>query len=838
MRLTLLHVVLPIVVSIAARCQPTGGSLDVPKFTDATPVPTLFSRLDHLPPDSNKMSLLLGLSYYYWRLGKGRNLDTCLSLAGQAYQLGLAIHSAAGPPEAVFIQAKVRAERNEMTAARRLLPLVYGEQRVRVLLVLAEQYINHKPVDLSYLDGALSYARHALDLADSIGSERWHRECIMLMAKYYFEKGDMKKGENAILSIIAACRGAGNRDREAHYWSELDVYMPKIDSTYPEHLRACRNTYQLYKAAGEKEQALFALRDWAWMELWYDHIDAAERKFDTVMTLFRDLKKEPTASTLLMLAELYLQKSDFPQVITYALEALERLKPTDQRRLMTVYFLLSECSLRLGETDEALRYGRLSMDFAMANNFPDMFYATRLIVDGMIRKDSAEGALRFLRRFTAEHPPNSPLQERALCYGYGVAYDHLGQFTDAERYFARMIRLIPAAEDELKHNIFNTLFFSATEVAVSIAKFYVRWGKPREALALLLRTIHNPSMAREADHRRMVDLLLFQVYLALGDNRSAMLYHIRYTKLNDSIFNVEKLKQFESLQIQYETRQKEQSLQLLQLQSQKEQVQLQETSLQRNVTLGAVVLLLILSLLAWRGYQMKQQNVYRLQAQQSVICEQNKVQQRLLEEKDLLMQEIHHRVKNNLNIIISLLESQSLYLNNPAAQAALQDTQNRIQAVFLLHQKLYRAAGGTDVDIASYVIELVHHLWETFDTQKQNISLTLQLEPISLDVGEVLPLAMILNEAVTNAIKHAFPGNRPGHIQLSLRHLPSGDVELQIGDDGIGLPAGFRHNSENSLGLTLIRGLVRQLHGSYTIGDDAGVVLTIRFRPMGSLQPS
>jgi two-component sensor histidine kinase len=808
---------------IFARCQPTGGSLDVPKMADSAPVSELLGRLERMTPDSASVKLLIGLSYHYWRLGKGRNLDTCLSLAHQARLLSQAIHYAPGLPEAVFMEAKVHAERNEMREARRLLPLVYGEQRIRVLLVLAEQYINHKPVDGNYLDGALPYTQHALDLTDSIHSDRWHNECLMLMAKYYFEKGDMEKGKNSLLAIINACRRAGDRSREAHYWSELDVYMPKTDSNYSEHVRACRNAYEGYKAAGEKEAAIYAFRDWAWMELWYDHIDTAEQKFDIAMRMFGSLKKEPSPGTFLMLAELYLHKSDFPQVINYALKALPGLKPTKQRHLMTAYYALSESCLRLGETDDALRYARLSMDIATANNFPDMFYITRMIADGLIRKDSAEGALRFLRRFTELHPPRSPLQERALCFGYATAYDHLGQYANAERYFVRMIQLAPATEHELKRKIFDGLFLTASEVAVGVAKFYIRWGKNREALPVLLRAIHNPSMARQAEDRRMVELLLFQVYLALGDTRSAMLYHTRYTKLTDSIFNVEKLRQFQTLQVRYATRQKEQSLQLMQLQSQKEQVQLRETSLQRNVTFGAVVLLLIISLLAWRGYQL----------QQRLLEEKD----RLLRDKDLLMLEIHHRVKNNLNIIISLLESQSLYLNNPAAQAALQDTQNRIQAVFLLHQKLYHASAGTDVDVASYILELVNYLCETFDTGGQNIAIRHQLEPISLDATELLPLAVILNEAITNAIKHAFPGNRKGYIQVSLSQLPTGEVYLQVRDNGVGLSAEFRHDGENSLGLSLIRGLVTQLRGGCTIEDEAGVVVTIRFRPRGSLRP-
>ena len=132
MRSTHLIIVLLFFSGIAGRCQPAVGSLDVPRLTDTTPVATLLSRVDRLPADSGKMNLLLGLSYYYWRLGKGVNLDHCLSFAEQAYALGLAIHNVSGPPEAVFMQAKVYAERNEMSVASRLLPLVYGEQRARL----------------------------------------------------------------------------------------------------------------------------------------------------------------------------------------------------------------------------------------------------------------------------------------------------------------------------------------------------------------------------------------------------------------------------------------------------------------------------------------------------------------------------------------------------------------------------------------------------------------------------------------------------------------------------------------------------------------------------------
>jgi len=818
-------------------CQPTAGAIEVLRMTDTTPVETLLARLDHLPPDTGKLKLLLDLSHYYWYLGKAGNLDTCLDLARHAYLLGVMLHDTMSAAEAVFIRSKVLVEKNEIPEAGRLLPLVYGEARVRLLLVLAERYVNHKPVDIPYLDNALPYATHALELSDSVHSDCWHIECMMVMAKYYFERGDLQRGEDAILQIIAFYHRTGDRLMEAHYWSELDVYMPKTDSTCPAHLRACRKAYTIYRDAGAKEDALFALRDWAVEELYFGHLDSAEKKLKTVLEMFDNLKKKPTPMTFFTLAELYLHKNDMAQVISYALEGLDVLKPSDQHLLFDFHYVLSESFSRLEQIDNALVHARTAMDIAVRNKFPDIFYVSKMIVDDLLKKDSVRSAASFIRQFTLAHPPTSPLQEQVIVYCNAVIYDHLGQFATAEQCFLKLFSLASAGKKELKQQIYMTLFIDPSEVTIAMAKFYLHWGRNRDALSYLLKA-RNTKTTWQLEDRRMLELLLFQAYQALGSFRLALLHHTRYSNLSDSIFNVEKIKQFQTLVMRYETRQREQTLQLVQLQNQEELVQVREISFQRNMTLAGILLLLILSLLAYRGYRLTRKHVRQLQAQQTIIYRQNEVQQnligekdKLLTDKDLLLDEIHHRVQNNLTIIISLLESQSMYLNNQPAQAALQDTQNRIQAVFLLQQKLYRGTEGTEVDAVAYILELLDYLCLTFDTNARDITITHMLEYIAFDAAELLPLAVILNEAITNSIKYAFPGNGGGKIRLSLRGLATGEIILQIRDNGVGLPADNRHLEKKSLGLSLITGLAKQLHGICTIENDGGVAITIQFKP-------
>jgi two-component system, sensor histidine kinase PdtaS len=242
-----------------------------------------------------------------------------------------------------------------------------------------------------------------------------------------------------------------------------------------------------------------------------------------------------------------------------------------------------------------------------------------------------------------------------------------------------------------------------------------------------------------------------------------------------------------------------------------------------GVAEGYLILLAASAFLLW-GYRMiHRQN----QLQQQLIGKKNK----LLADKDLLVLEIHHRAKNNLYLILSLLESQCLYLNDDAARAVLQDTQNRVHAVILLHEKLYGSTTVLELNVHGYVLELIDHLHESFDLPKQNIVITHSIESIYLDSREVLPLAIILNEAVTNALKYAFPDGRNGEIHLTLRQTPAGMIQMEIRDNGVGLPAGYCPAFGETMGFALITGLANQLGGYCGIENDNGVVIAIRFRP-------
>ena len=219
------------------------------------------------------------------------------------------------------------------------------------------------------------------------------------------------------------------------------------------------------------------------------------------------------------------------------------------------------------------------------------------------------------------------------------------------------------------------------------------------------------------------------------------------------------------------------------------------------------------------------------------ITERKRIEEALkksLEEKEILLREVHHRVKNNLSIISSLLSLQSSMIRTPEqALTAFRNSRERIQAMSLVHEELYRSRDYTRVDMGEYVGRLLGQLDFAYG-QDTNIDLIRQIENVELDVSTSIPCGLILNELITNAYKYAFPEGRRGTIQISLRLVQEGFAELEVTDDGVGIPAGMDLENSDSLGLTLVRLLVEQLGGTLRVSSDAGTSFSIRFPVKGA----
>ncbi|MBW4563200.1 MAG: PAS domain S-box protein [Mojavia pulchra JT2-VF2] len=200
-----------------------------------------------------------------------------------------------------------------------------------------------------------------------------------------------------------------------------------------------------------------------------------------------------------------------------------------------------------------------------------------------------------------------------------------------------------------------------------------------------------------------------------------------------------------------------------------------------------------------------------------------------LKEKEVLLQEIHHRVKNNLGIVSSLLEMQCRRTKEPQAIAILRDSQNRIASIALVHEKLYRSEELADINFAQYIPDLTTHLFDSYNDRSSDIRLNIQVDDAKLDIETAIPCGLIINELVSNALKYAFPVHREGEIQVRLYQQYNQNLILIIRDNGVGLPENFDSKKAKTLGINLVQGLVKQLRGTLEIKCQQGTEFKITF---------
>ena len=200
----------------------------------------------------------------------------------------------------------------------------------------------------------------------------------------------------------------------------------------------------------------------------------------------------------------------------------------------------------------------------------------------------------------------------------------------------------------------------------------------------------------------------------------------------------------------------------------------------------------------------------------------------IIQEKEVLLREVHHRVKNNLQIISSLLGMQAKNIENEDFCALIEESQNRIKSIALIHEKLYQSKNLAQIDFAEYIKELIHELLTAYAIDPNQIHSKVTLEKIFLSIDTAIPCAMIINEIVSNSLKYAFPEERKGKIEIHLEEREK-KYFLRVSDDGIGLPKGYDPQKQKSLGMKLIRIFTEQLEGKLEFSSKLGTKYQLEF---------
>ncbi|MDF2189851.1 sensor histidine kinase [Paraflavitalea sp. CAU 1676] len=686
-----------------------------------------------------------------------------------------------------------------------------GERKTRLLLELVIYYLHQTGKDSADLDNAKKY----LTAARTAGTtERWKTECDALQGELLYQQGMMDEGEKLFAAVANRFAPKEISQRKAMAFHQWALHLPFSDTLRLQYLEKAFHDYQ---QLGLKEQAIEVLSDIVTYNFIIDY-RLAIPKLAEVIALEQATGYRHTMDNYFVRSYIHTVGSDYIPALNDVDSCMAVMTETGDS------LLYSMVCARRGSVyeffaEDAKAYEWFRKGIARMNLEPQEFwYKNFTQMTTSLAFDSSGGkALSWMRTIVARYPPQGGMDKISIDYGTGYCYEKMGQMKDAERYYTKVLDAISGFPPE--HVNGSILMFYLV-----IGRFYVNQQQYIKGRQLLEKGLAL-SKGNDFIHFYQKTYQLLSKLDAIDGNYKAAYEHQQQFKFySDSMFNLRQRFQMQELNVQYETTKKDQDIKFLTQEGLLKESDLQQARLTRNIVIGSLALLALMAGLLYNQFRVKQRSA-------RAIGQKNKALQQLVDEKQWLLKEVHHRVKNNLQTIVSLLELQSNYGQNDPL-SAIQASQNRIYATSLLHQKLYQDDNKSSVDMRVYLPELINYLQDAFET-RQKIRFETVVDSIDLDISQAVPIGIIVNETVTNAIKHAFPREilHPAII-ITLSMTDKVQAVLQVADNGVGMPA---VRKQQGLGLELVYGLAEDLNGTVEITSSEGTTMTIRFTPKRDL---
>jgi two-component sensor histidine kinase len=306
------------------------------------------------------------------------------------------------------------------------------------------------------------------------------------------------------------------------------------------------------------------------------------------------------------------------------------------------------------------------------------------------------------------------------------------------------------------------------------------------------------------------------------DFKASLKHTTRIKRLKDSLLSVQNLNLLKSTELNYFIENKEKEV------ATKNQIIEEKEKTNLIIIIIGLIALLTTGFFALQNNRRKRLEIEKMNTSISKKNEEIKIS---LHEKELLLKEIHHRVKNNLQIISGILTLQNNSISDEKAKQILVDSQDRIQTIALLHKTMYQNENFNMVGFKSYINELITYIKQTNNSSNKKITIHQKIEDIQFNIETAIPLSLIINEIITNCYKHAFENKTEGEISISIKKQTKGFIELTIEDNGIGLPKNFNiHENTKSVGFDLILGLCQQIDSEIEITSNKGTKITLQIK--------
>ncbi|MBL4704339.1 MAG: sensor histidine kinase [Flavobacteriales bacterium] len=316
----------------------------------------------------------------------------------------------------------------------------------------------------------------------------------------------------------------------------------------------------------------------------------------------------------------------------------------------------------------------------------------------------------------------------------------------------------------------------------------------------------------------------------MGRFETALEYSNLYHNLKDSLENELVNARVADLQAQYESNQRENELEETKQQLSDAGVQHRSDTIALWVSVISGLFVLVIAGLFYGNLRKSKFRNLKLRLQSEHIQEKNKIIDAQLKDKDVLLKEIHHRVKNNLQMISSLLNLQAQKVRSKSAKSALQESKDRVQAIAMIHKGLYKKDQFAEVDIQEYIENLISYHQDLQEGVKGEVDFETDIESIVINLDTAVPLGLIVSELLSNSSKHAFSDSfENGEIRVEIKPLDGLKIRLVYSDNGVGMPENVAPSDINSIGMEIVESLVEQLDGQLRRKVNNGTQFTIDF---------
>ncbi|MET0466695.1 MAG: histidine kinase dimerization/phosphoacceptor domain -containing protein [Chitinophagaceae bacterium] len=742
-----------------------------------------------------------------------------------------------------------------------------GIKQVGQLLELSSHYLFKDGEAETDLSRSLAYSRQAKDLSRTLNYQKGFSEASILWGTAAMEGGDLSSAAAVLQTTKADIRsrlsliysryhrygGANpvNNDSAMYYATEARETALAINNTFLE-VEALKELYALHVLRHEYSRAESMLLR---------------------MTMIGNPKEVNMHETFGSLADIQVSRGNFDKALFYSIEALKQLDQAgDPHKMKGRYYLnLGNVYRNIGQFEKSVQYFDLAYNYFKTekpDNWQRMWLRERS-ANALLKMGKNEQAMALIRRTQVEDPPTGNEQASFIHVALGNCYKALGDLAESEKHYLRAIEL------QQKAKVFDGGMYRTA------GQFYVETGQYEKGRTFLEQALARGAASMGAAPKAHLYFLLFRIDSAAGKYLSAINYLMQNKALDDSIIQVSKVRLVEEYQVKYETEKKEQdlklkeqSIQLLTSQSEIRQRDLNQVRLElllktqandqeaalakaeaekkdkdilfkeqniahlkseallkqaslvsankaKNLTLAGTTLSIIIILLLYNQFRINQRK-------NKLISQKNLSLEKLITEREWLLKEVHHRVKNNLQTIMSLLETHSSYLKDDAL-LAIQNSKHRVYAMSLIHQKLYRVEHSTSIDLAVYLPELIQYLGDSYDLNNR-VRFKQHIESIQLDISQAIPVGLIFNEAISNSLKYAFRENQKGEINIETVRTPDKTIRVTISDNGIGLPPDWNKRTEDSLGMKLMKGLSEDIQASFNISTGNGTTIQMEFK--------